>query len=229
MFNWIFTDDEKRIILSLIAKGIAEENRNDKFAIIDFDNFYQLFSNEEIEIIKRYMAINPEEIGCKLPYLGLEDNPGEIIPIANQVFTFNGQEQIRPCQYLPKITYEAYQKLNEAIKKELNKNLLVLYGYRSPARQVFAFFDSLVRHYNFDFLKTSKRFFFPTYSEHVFTKRQAIDFMTSEGIKGVGFEKTDEYKWLKENAGRFGFIESYPLNNKFDVMYEPWHWRHQYR
>jgi len=227
MKNWIFTDDEKRIILSLIAKGKAEEKRNNKFAIIDFDSFYKLFSNEEIAIIKKYMAIKPEEIGCKLPYLGLEDAPADIIPIANQVFTLSGQRQTLPCQYLPKITFEAYFKLNEVIRKEINKNLLVLYGYRSPARQIFFFFDSLDRHNNFDFYKTVRRIFFPAYSEHVFTKRQAIDFMTGDGIKGVGFEKTEEYKWLKENAGSFSFIESYPLNNEFDVMYEPWHWRHQ--
>ncbi len=227
MFNWIFTEDEKRIILSLIAKGKAEEKRNEKFAIIDFESFYRLFSAEEIAIIKKYMAIKTEEIGCKLPYLGLEDNPGEIVPIANQAFTSNEQKQTLPCQYLPKITYEAYLKLNEAIKKEINKNLLVLYGYRSPARQIFFFFDSLDRHNHFDFHKTVRRIFFPAYSEHVFTKRQAIDFMTGDEIKGVGFEKTEEYAWLKENAKRFGFVESYPLNNEFDVMYEPWHWRHE--
>jgi D-alanyl-D-alanine carboxypeptidase len=106
----------------------------------------------------------------------------------------------------------------------IGKKVLVLYGYRSPARQVFIFFDILERIYNFDLDKTIRRVCFLDYSEHVCTKRQAIDFMTSDGEKGDDFDKSEEYQWLQENAAKFGFSESYPKDNVLDMMYEPWHW-----
>jgi zinc D-Ala-D-Ala carboxypeptidase len=225
--DWVFTEGEKNTILSLVAKGQAEQKRNDKFDIIDFDSFFGLFSDDERAIVDKYMAIKPEDVGCKLPYLGIEDTPDDLIPIQGQAIVVDGQQQALPCKYLPKTTYEAFLEMDKAIHEQTGGNLLVSHGYRSPARQIFYFFDSLVRRSNFDFQKAVKRIFFPAYSEHVFPKKQAIDFVTKEGIKGEGFEKTKEYRWLKEHAGDFNFVESYPLNNSFGVMYEPWHWHHE--
>lgn len=224
---WNFTEAEKKLILSLLKKGRAEQAKNEKFAIINFENFYKLFTTEEITIFEKYLAINPKEIGYKLPYLGLEDIPQDIVPIANQSYIADGQTQKIPCQYLPVKTFDAYQRLNAAIEGELNKKLLVLYGYRSPARQVFLSFDILERLYNFDFQKTLQRVCLPAYSEHVYPKKQAIDFLTREGAKGEAFAKTEEYRWLKKNAQIFNFFESYPKDNTLGMMYEPWHWHHQ--
>ena len=33
------------------------------------------------------------------------------------------------------------------------------------------------------------------------------------------------YRWLTENAPRFGFEQSFPAGNKQQVKWEPWHWR----
>lgn len=38
------------------------------------------------------------------------------------------------------------------------------------------------------------------------------------------FDTTPEYKWLKSNAYKYGFIISYPKSNAY-YTYEPWHWR----
>ena len=61
------------------------------------------------------------------------------------------------------------------------------------------------------------------YSEHQLGT--TIDFITP-GLGGNvdGFENTKAFTWLKNNAHRYGFILSYPLNNKYYV-FEPWHWR----
>lgn len=40
----------------------------------------------------------------------------------------------------------------------------------------------------------------------------------------TGFEQSQSYKWLTENAHHFGFVLSYPKNNKY-YIFEPWHWR----
>ena len=38
------------------------------------------------------------------------------------------------------------------------------------------------------------------------------------------FAETNAYRWLRDNAHRYGFILSYPEGNEF-YIYEPWHWR----
>jgi len=61
------------------------------------------------------------------------------------------------------------------------------------------------------------------YSEHQLGT--TVDFITT-GIGGQlnGFENTNSYTWLKQNAHEFGFILSYPEKNGYYV-FEPWHWR----
>lgn len=38
------------------------------------------------------------------------------------------------------------------------------------------------------------------------------------------FGRTAEFRWLKKNAGAFGFHLSYPRRNPHRIGYEPWHW-----
>ncbi len=61
------------------------------------------------------------------------------------------------------------------------------------------------------------------YSEHQLGT--TIDILTT-GLNGqlTGFETTQAYEWLKDNAYRYGFVLSYPENNQF-YIFEPWHWR----
>ncbi|MEK7610406.1 MAG: D-alanyl-D-alanine carboxypeptidase family protein [Patescibacteria group bacterium] len=61
------------------------------------------------------------------------------------------------------------------------------------------------------------------YSEHQLGT--TIDFTTATvGATLVGFEKTPAYRWLVDHAHEYGFVLSYPENNKY-YQYEPWHWR----
>ncbi len=61
------------------------------------------------------------------------------------------------------------------------------------------------------------------YSEHQLGT--TVDF-TAPGLGGIvdGFETRPAYNWLVANAYKYGFILSYPEENKF-YQYEPWHWR----
>jgi D-alanyl-D-alanine carboxypeptidase len=61
------------------------------------------------------------------------------------------------------------------------------------------------------------------YSEHQLGTTMDI----STARLGANFEKIDTdpaYTWLTENAYKYGFILSYPKNNKY-YIFEPWHWR----
>ncbi len=61
------------------------------------------------------------------------------------------------------------------------------------------------------------------YSEHQLgTTVDLTDPITSGAY--LSFANTNEYKWLLDNAHRFGFILSYPEGNNF-YIFEPWHWR----
>ncbi len=61
------------------------------------------------------------------------------------------------------------------------------------------------------------------YSEHQLGA--AVDFTTpSLGASFVKFESATAYKWLNENAYKYGFVISYPKQNTY-YRFEPWHWR----
>jgi len=61
------------------------------------------------------------------------------------------------------------------------------------------------------------------YSEHQLgTTVDIVDINTR--ITSNSFAETEAYKWLQDNAYRYGFILSYPENNEF-YIFEPWHWR----
>ena len=52
-----------------------------------------------------------------------------------------------------------------------------------------------------------------------------VDFVKeSDGSLTISFENTEEFKWLEDNAYKYGFVLSYPKGNVY-YQYEPWHWR----
>lgn len=62
------------------------------------------------------------------------------------------------------------------------------------------------------------------YSEHQLGT--TIDFTTASLRGGfTGFQNTEAYTWLTENAHLYGFVLSYPEQNAY-YIYEPWHWRY---
>jgi len=63
----------------------------------------------------------------------------------------------------------------------------------------------------------------PGYSEH--HTGQAVDIATP-GSRPLTeeFETTAAFAWLSENAVNFGFSMTYPRDNPWGFIYEPWHW-----
>jgi D-alanyl-D-alanine carboxypeptidase len=62
------------------------------------------------------------------------------------------------------------------------------------------------------------------YSEHQLGTTVDISTPTIGNGLVIAFDQTEAFKWLQENAYRYGFILSYPKGNKY-YQYEPWHWR----
>jgi len=63
----------------------------------------------------------------------------------------------------------------------------------------------------------------PGYSQH--HTGLAVD-VTTSGVQPLSeeFDQTEAFKWLRKNAGRYGFSMPYRRGNKFGFCYEPWHW-----
>lgn len=63
----------------------------------------------------------------------------------------------------------------------------------------------------------------PGYSEH--HTGRALD-LTVDGCPPCveRFENTAAFLWLENNAANYGFSLSYPRDNPFGFIYEPWHW-----
>lgn len=99
-------------------------------------------------------------------------------------------------------------------------NLQIISGYRSFGTQ-----SSLKSSYKFTYgAGTANQFSADQgYSEHQLGT--TIDFTTAKiGTTLTGFEKTNAYDWLTNNAHRYGFTLSYPKGNAY-YQFEPWHWR----
>ena len=64
----------------------------------------------------------------------------------------------------------------------------------------------------------------PGWSEH--HTGRALDLTSAEEDKVLEekFEETMAFEWLTGNAGKYGFVMSYPKNNIQGYIYEPWHW-----
>jgi D-alanyl-D-alanine carboxypeptidase len=63
----------------------------------------------------------------------------------------------------------------------------------------------------------------PGHSEH--HTGRAVDIATP-GTRPLTeeFEFSDAFRWLGAEAGKFGFSMTYPRDNPWGFIYEPWHW-----
>lgn len=104
--------------------------------------------------------------------------------------------------------------------KDNDLNLLVASAYRSFGTQA-----SLKSSYKFTYGSGTANQFSADqgYSEHQLGT--SIDLTTPEvGRTFINFENSPAYKWLENNAYKYGFVLSYPKGNTY-YKFEPWHWR----
>lgn len=96
---WVFTEAERRTISSLVAKGRAEQVQNERFAVIDLESFFQLFTDNEVAIMSKWLAIKPTEIDYKLPFLGYTE-PDKLVALANQTYAVDSTPVALPHSIL---------------------------------------------------------------------------------------------------------------------------------
>ncbi len=192
--------------------------------LLTFRELYQNLDLEQQDFLNRMRRIKPSDKDF--------DESIRFERIDGQRVFRNGQMEAVNTQYLPRKVFEAYESMMAAMKQDLGKRLWVDSGYRSPAYQLYTFLYYTPKHH-YSIKETREWIALPGHSEHGDPNRQAIDFVNEEGINGDSdygqvaedFEKLPEYRWLQQNAAKFGFELSYPRGHK-DTTFEPWHWRY---
>jgi D-alanyl-D-alanine carboxypeptidase len=99
--------------------------------------------------------------------------------------------------------------------------LLPLSGFRSVARQTEIIRAKLAAGQS---LESILEFVMaPGFSEH--HTGRALDIGSPDSITIDGrFGHTAAFRWLRRQAGKFGFHLSFPRRNHHGIGYEPWHW-----
>ena len=102
--------------------------------------------------------------------------------------------------------------------------LKIVSAFRSVDRQTEIVREKLARGLTLEAIFSSSAP--PGYSEH--HTGRAVDVGTM-GVPDLeeDFEDTPAFRWLVANAGRFGFVLSFPRDNPQGYVYEPWHWCYQ--
>ena len=111
-------------------------------------------------------------------------------------------------------------------------SLLICSSYRSVSRQQELFDDEVNKYVSAGrsmdeaLAEAAYGVAVPGYSEH--NTGLALDIVSPDyQILDSGFENTDAFQWLSENAYKYGFVLRYP-KDKTDITkikYEPWHYR----
>ncbi|MDC7703484.1 M15 family metallopeptidase [Vogesella indigofera] len=114
----------------------------------------------------------------------------------------------------------AWQAMRDAAAAD-GVTLLLVSAFRSIARQHEIVAAKLARGQRLDdILQVSAA---PGFSEHHTGRAVDIGTPDSPALEEV-FELTPAFAWLQTNAGRFGFVLSFPRGNACGYLYEPWHW-----
>jgi D-alanyl-D-alanine carboxypeptidase len=117
-------------------------------------------------------------------------------------------------------THDAWIHMKTAAEHE-GITLILVSAFRSIARQ-----QALVEakrkkgHSDDEIFRLLAR---PGYSQH--HTGCALDLHTpSSALLEESFEDTVAFTWLSEHAHEYGFTLSYPRDNPYGIVYEPWHW-----
>lgn len=125
----------------------------------------------------------------------------------------------RPAKLHPQAN-SAWHSMQQAALAD-NIDLQLVSAYRSIKYQAQLIQNKLEKGQKLDeILHTNTA---PGHSEH--HTGRALD-LTSPGFKPLEevFETSPAFSWLMQNAESHGFYLSYPKNNPYGIIYEPWHW-----
>jgi len=163
-----------------------------------------------LQVIHQQLGI-PSDYGvrCGMP---LQEECGDLVSVGADAFG-------RPAQ-LEAATAAAWNQLQQAAALA-GHTLQLVSAFRSIDYQRQLFQRKLERGLAIaDILKVNAA---PGYSEH--HSGRALD-LGCDGYAHLEeeFERSPAFAWLTAHAREFGFRLSFPRDNPYGVLYEPWHW-----
>lgn len=201
--------------------NLAEALQNERNKVALFDNQLRSLIGQvgdltgTVGVLDKLSKTDPELLKkySKVYFLNENYVPVQLALIDEQYI----YDKDKP-QQIHKQVWPFLEGLLEAAQQN-QQDLKVLSGYRSFNTQA-----KVKSGYKFVYGSGANQFSADQgYSEHQLGT--TVDFTTSEIEESlVDFEGTDGYRWLRENAHKYGFIMSYPENNGY-YEFEPWHWR----
>jgi D-alanyl-D-alanine carboxypeptidase len=123
-------------------------------------------------------------------------------------------------QSLTPLAAARWQQMVEAASKDAVR-LLIVSGFRSVDYQAELIRRKLDDGQAIDEILTVNAA--PGFSQH--HTGAAVD-IASPGSRPLTeeFDQSEAFLWLTQNAARFGFSMTYPRENPWGFVYEPWHW-----
>ncbi len=195
-----------------IAKNLEEEKANSSLfqsqiqSITSTVNTLDKLSKTDEKLLQKYSKV----------YFLNENYTPENLVLVDPIYLFTKD---KTTQILAGVWPHLKALLDYATSSKID--LQVVSGYRSFGTQA-----NLKSNYKVTYgAGTANKFSADQgYSEHQLGT--TIDFTDkSTGANLVGFEKTESYKWLLDNAHKYGFTLSYPEENTY-YQFEPWHFRY---
>ncbi len=141
------------------------------------------------------------------------------MPLAHRLESCGEDGAGRPLRLLPEAA-AAWRGLHAAARAD-GLALVAISGFRDLDRQAALVRRRLERG---ERLEDALRVVAPPgYSEH--HTGRALDLAeAARPVLEESFETSDAFAWLAAHANRFGFRLSYPRDNPWGFIHEPWHW-----
>ena len=160
------------------------------------------------------ISLNNLMLTNKFHKLSSDYEPDDLVLISN-VYSYGENQKLR------RDAYDAFISMFKDAKKE-DVTLIINSSYRSYADQ-----EETYTKYNtwYGEEETNKLAAKPGFSEH--QTGLAVDIQTYNSNR-KNFEETTAFKWLQDNAYKYGFILRYPKNKEYltGYDYESWHYRY---
>ena len=142
--------------------------------------------------------------------------------IVNKKYGLDENYTYKDNQELYDEATEAFEKMQKDAEKD-GAWFHIVSRYRSYAVQNWVYESYKKERKNVDTFSAK-----PGYSEHQTGLAFDLNGEDQETSSNEKFEDTEQYKWLNENAYKYGFILRYP-KDKIDITgykFEPWHYRY---
>lgn len=191
------------------------ENNEDK-SLTDVVAIVNVHANNawyELDI-KTDTSLNERMLVNKFYHLDENYLPDDIVSVSNK-YAYEGNR-------LRQNAYDAFIDMWNAAMDN-NIKLIINSSYREYEKQ-----SSIYEDYKnwYGQTKADKLAARPGYSEH--QTGLVVDVFSSDNQLSGTFKDSEGYKWLKENAYKYGYIERYPDGKEYLTGYEfeSWHWRY---